>query len=275
MDHYAVLGLDHNCTLDDIRTQYRRLALIYHPDVNPGDEERSTQRTREINEAYEVLSDPGRRRQYDAKREASRTAAPSDPLGRPGPRQSGSTESFTYVWTKPPSGSYSSPLAGRAVSAFAVFLMIFLSQAFRASTPYSTPVSTFAPAQSHYESNNSQSSADDYNERIIVTDYNDTRRQALMSLAHGDETYASVSRMPIDMSTAEGTVRKHQIDQLDRDMQDLRLTIQKMDVDERLLVYHTSQDQSLAYSDLSSDIQSTSSCGQSVDQDLNYFVNYR
>ncbi len=63
-DYYKILGVDKNATEKDIKKVYRRLARQYHPDVNPGDSAAET-RFKEINEAYEVLSDPDKRRKYD------------------------------------------------------------------------------------------------------------------------------------------------------------------------------------------------------------------
>lgn len=63
-DHYATLGLDRRCTPDQIRAAYRALARRHHPDLNPGSDE-ALPRSREINAAYEILSDPARRRAYD------------------------------------------------------------------------------------------------------------------------------------------------------------------------------------------------------------------
>jgi len=63
-DYYKVLGIDKNASVDDIKKAYRKLALKYHPDKN-GDEE-SAQKFKEINEAYQVLSDPQKRKQYDS-----------------------------------------------------------------------------------------------------------------------------------------------------------------------------------------------------------------
>ena len=62
-DYYTILGISPAATLDEIRLAYRRLARIYHPDVNtsPGADERF----REVNEAYEVLVDPEKRKSYD------------------------------------------------------------------------------------------------------------------------------------------------------------------------------------------------------------------
>ncbi|MFA6669612.1 MAG: molecular chaperone DnaJ [Bacillota bacterium] len=63
-DYYEVLGMEKNAGADDIKKAYRRLAKKYHPDVNPGDKQ-AEQKFKEINEAYEVLSDDTRRKQYD------------------------------------------------------------------------------------------------------------------------------------------------------------------------------------------------------------------
>ncbi|GGN03595.1 chaperone protein DnaJ 1 [Thermus composti] len=63
-DYYAILGVDRNATQEEIKRAYRRLALKYHPDKNPGDKE-AEERFKEINEAYAVLSDPKKRAQYD------------------------------------------------------------------------------------------------------------------------------------------------------------------------------------------------------------------
>jgi len=65
MDFYVILGLERTATIADIKRAYRRLARRYHPDINPGDRMAETQ-FREIAEAYETLSDPERRRRYDA-----------------------------------------------------------------------------------------------------------------------------------------------------------------------------------------------------------------
>lgn len=64
MDYYKILGIPRDATNKDIKTAYRRLARKYHPDLNPGDE-RAADRFKEVNEAYEVLSDEDKRRQYD------------------------------------------------------------------------------------------------------------------------------------------------------------------------------------------------------------------
>lgn len=63
-DYYKTLGVEKNATIKDVKAAYRRLARKYHPDVNPGDKS-SEERFKEINEAYEVLSDKDKRSKYD------------------------------------------------------------------------------------------------------------------------------------------------------------------------------------------------------------------
>lgn len=63
-DYYDVLGLNKNATEADIKKAFRKLARKYHPDVNPGDKT-ADQKFKELNEAYEVLSDSKKRQQYD------------------------------------------------------------------------------------------------------------------------------------------------------------------------------------------------------------------
>lgn len=62
-DYYNILGLDKNCTDDDIKKAYRKLALKYHPDKNKGKD--AEEKFKEVAEAYEVLSDKKKRNIYD------------------------------------------------------------------------------------------------------------------------------------------------------------------------------------------------------------------
>lgn len=63
-EYYKTLGVSKNASADDIKKAFRKLARKYHPDVNPGDK-KAEEKFKEINEAYEVLSDPDKRRKYD------------------------------------------------------------------------------------------------------------------------------------------------------------------------------------------------------------------
>jgi len=82
-DHYATLGLSRKCGPEQIRLAYRLRAREHHPDVNP-DSPDATERLQAVNAAYEVLSDPERRKEYDRElrgRERLQRPAPS-PRGR-------------------------------------------------------------------------------------------------------------------------------------------------------------------------------------------------
>ena len=63
-DYYEVLGVSRTCTQIEVKKAYRKLARQYHPDVNNGDPE-AEEKFKEISEAYAVLSNDGKRNQYD------------------------------------------------------------------------------------------------------------------------------------------------------------------------------------------------------------------
>lgn len=63
-DYYEVLGVDRSAGNDEIKKAYRKLAIKYHPDKNPGDKE-AEEKFKEAAEAYDVLSDAEKRAKYD------------------------------------------------------------------------------------------------------------------------------------------------------------------------------------------------------------------
>ena len=63
-DYYEVLGVSKDAKADDLKKAYRKLALKYHPDKNPGDKE-AEEKFKEAAEAYDVLSNPDKRARYD------------------------------------------------------------------------------------------------------------------------------------------------------------------------------------------------------------------
>ena len=64
MDYYTVLGVEKTATADEIKSAYRKLAMQWHPDKNPGNDE-AENKFKEISEAYDVLKDAEKRKQYD------------------------------------------------------------------------------------------------------------------------------------------------------------------------------------------------------------------
>src|SRR5687767_4124201 len=90
-DFYAVLGISSSASQDEIKKQYRRLAAKHHPDKNPNDA-KAAERFKEISEAYTVLGDAEKRKQYDDMRRlgafggfgGARGPRPSSGGARPG-----------------------------------------------------------------------------------------------------------------------------------------------------------------------------------------------
>src|ERR1700710_2278502 len=63
-DYYETLGVSKNASADEIKKQYRKVAMQFHPDRNPGDHT-AEEKFKEAAEAYEILSDPDKRAHYD------------------------------------------------------------------------------------------------------------------------------------------------------------------------------------------------------------------
>jgi len=69
-DYYSILAVSERASQEEIKHAFRRLAMKYHPDKNPGNEKWAEERFKEVNEAYVILGDQGKRQEYDRMRQA-------------------------------------------------------------------------------------------------------------------------------------------------------------------------------------------------------------
>ena len=92
-DYYEVLGVSKNASDDEIKKAYRKLAIKYHPDKNPGDKEAEA-KFKEINEAHDVLSDKQKRARYDQFGHAGVGGAAGNPFAGGNPFGNGGNFNF-------------------------------------------------------------------------------------------------------------------------------------------------------------------------------------
>ena len=79
-DYYEVLGVEKSASADEIKKAYRKMAIKYHPDKNPGDKE-AEEKFKEAAEAYDVLSNPEKKQRYDQFGHAGMGGAASGGFG--------------------------------------------------------------------------------------------------------------------------------------------------------------------------------------------------
>ena len=93
-DYYAILGVPRNASDKEIKAAFKRLARKYHPDVNPGNRQ-AEEKFKEINEAYQVLSNPEARRRYDSL----------GPNWQEGPGPGAGPRTYTWTYNTGPGGA--------------------------------------------------------------------------------------------------------------------------------------------------------------------------
>ena len=94
-DYYEILGVDKNASEDELKKAYRKLAKKYHPDANPDNKKEAEAKFKEVNEAYEVLSNPEKRKMYDQ----FGTADPNQGFGGAGGPFRGGNGYYSYSST--------------------------------------------------------------------------------------------------------------------------------------------------------------------------------
>ena len=108
VDYYDILGVDKNATAEELKKSYRRQAVEWHPDKHKDNKEAAEKRFKEINEAYQILSDPEKRRAYDQFGHQAFSpggGAGRNPFAGGSPFGQGSPFTYTYTTNGPSAGS--------------------------------------------------------------------------------------------------------------------------------------------------------------------------
>lgn len=116
-DYYEVLMVPEGATDEEIRAQYRRLAAVLHPDANPQRPDLAGERMKLLNEAKDMLLDPARRAEYDARRRAIREAAEEEERSEEWPEEPAGCQGDAGIDFEPGSGSGGGGWAGGATGA--------------------------------------------------------------------------------------------------------------------------------------------------------------
>lgn len=133
-DYYKILGVDKRADEKDIKQAYRRLARKYHPDVNPNNQA-AQEKFKEINEAYQVLSDPDKRRKYDTLGANWQAYEQYQRAGGQGPFQWGGGGAQYRTITPEEFESIFGGLGGNDLGGFSDFFRTFFGGGFESARP--------------------------------------------------------------------------------------------------------------------------------------------
>ncbi|WP_071517532.1 J domain-containing protein [Geitlerinema sp. PCC 9228] len=179
-NYYEILGVDPSASIEEIKKAYRRLARKYHPDLNPGDQ-KAEEKFKDLGEAYEVLSDPEKRAQYN---QFARYWQPKGFAGRsmwrPGaktwnPRGTNGKQGTASATSR--SGKSDRKVDISQFSDFNVFVEELLGQKRTASRPYNSEYGSQGAKRGQSTTRKSTTS-DDFRPGRVKTQYTVTSRSA-------------------------------------------------------------------------------------------------